>query len=192
MKNIIIIFCLIVLYCNIYGQGIKIYNESGSKVFKENSIFEIFTDKEDIGECDCSNFIEFQGKITAIEKDSIQMNVSMFRSNQVTEKSSISQTQVSKDQELRMAIAKTDIRLLRNYKDLNKAKNPNAKSGLGVLLISTGIITGLNTFLVSKGKNRHRLWISSGLQITLGAIFIKLGHNKKYNFKSRDNPWKFD
>ena len=186
------ILCLTVISLNAFGQGIKISNDKKSKTFKEQSIFEIQSGINRMEKFDCCNFTEVRGIITSIEKDSIQMKVSMLKKTQITEEYSTSQTKLSKNQKIKMAIAKTDILTLKNFKNLNKAKNQNATSGLGALLVTTGIITGLNSLLVSKGKNRNRLLISGGLQVGIGALIIKLGRPKKYRFKKSNEPWKFD
>ena len=63
--------------------------------------------------------------------------------------------------------------------------------GLGGILLTTGIITAANRFVVSDNDSKRKLAISGGIQFGVGLTLLTFTGTRKYKFNEKENPWRF-
>lgn len=193
MQKHIIFFIFLLSVSNIFGQELKISNGEEEKILNTNGVYEIVIGNGDISAndefCNCSTLT---GKIVSFTKDSLRLDLTHVYSYQLVDKVAFQNSFVAKNNTITSTIAKSDIQRMKYFKS---AKNKNRKEGvllgLGGVLLTTGVITAANTFLVSDKSSKKNLWISSGIQFSIGATLLSFTGTRKYNFKEKEKPWKF-
>ncbi len=71
-------------------------------------------------------------------------------------------------------------RLSDAYKSMKRKEN---LIPLGGLLLTTGLVTGINTFFVKDKKGKNALLLSGGIQIGAGITFLIASTSRKYHFQ---------
>lgn len=117
------------------------------------------------------------------------MKVTSYRNIKNVDNENLDYTYFSKSRTITTTVAQKDIHYLSNYKSYASFKRKSAFSRTAGLLIITGGVTALNTFVVN-GKNAKRnLLISGGAQIGVGIIFGLLSNSKKYYLNEAADVW---
>ena len=173
-----------------YAQSFKLYRGSEVKTSKDGSIFEVQLIGVKPTDCNkCRDYTQIFGQITSVSKDSFTMKVTSYRSIKNIDNEQLDNTYFSKSSSIRTTIANNDIHYIRNFKSYASQNRKSAFTVPAGLLITTGAVTALNTFVVN-GKNAKRnLLISGGAQISLGVIFGLLSNSKKYYMNEAADVW---
>ena len=84
---------------------------------------------------------------------------------------------------------KNDIIVVRHFKSEKSRNRKVVLFGLGAAFLSTGIITAMNTFVISDSDSKKNLWRSSGIQAGAGIALMIANGSKKYQVKGKDTFW---
>lgn len=90
---------------------------------------------------------------------------------------------------IKTTIAQDEIVYLKNFKSYKSNSRKEGFKIAGTLLLFTGTVTALNTFLVKDKSNKGNLLISGGIQMGLGIGFLVSGSSKKYYLKDNEDIW---
>jgi len=188
-KAIIFVICCL-LSLNGFGQRLTLFKGNDQKTFKESSIFEVVTSESnpdnDNNSCNATELI---GKLISISNDSMTLQLSSYtkkRNEENFEGANIFNLQAWP---MKATIAQKEIVYLKNFKSY---KSRNRKDGFqiaGGILLFTGAVTALNTFVVKDKSNKGNLLLSGGAQVGLGIGFLIAGSSKKYNLRNNEEIW---
>ena len=184
----LVFFCFLSL--SGFGQKLTLSNANKQKTFKEGSIFEIAASKSNYD--NDKNFCtttESIGKLISIGKDSMTLQLSSYTNK--TNAGSLEGVDIFnfQSQPIKTTIAQDEIVYLKNFKSYKSKSRKGGFLVAGTLLLFTGTVTALNTFLVKDKSNKGNLLISGGIQMGLGIGFLVSGSSKKYYLKDNEDIW---
>ena len=190
MKILYVLF-LSFLASNICAQQFEISNSSKSKKIKKGYFIEMISGE--LGEVvpNCCEYTQMFGYLDSVRGDSIYMKVNTMNINKSKDGLSLSEAYQFEKLDIIQAIPKDDILYMKIYKSKKSQKRSNAFALVGGLLIISGSVTALNTFLVKDKSNKRNLFIAGGIQIGAGFILGISTNPSKYHFKKVNDPYKF-
>lgn len=166
------------------AQGITIKRGNSHKTFKQNSTFKIYQKiiTADL-ENQCCEVVECIGTITGLSPDSLTLRLKSYSSKKNVFDSKVENELYSLPETMTATISKKDIDYLQRYKSYKSMKRKENLIPLGGLLLTTGLVTGINTFFVKDKKGKNALLLSGGIQIGAGITFLLAGASRKYHFQ---------
>jgi hypothetical protein len=179
-------------WLELFRKGLTLIKGNYQKTFKEGFVFEIVNaEKPKSKDADCCNYTQLTGKIYSIEGDSITLQLFSVSNKKVIDGTENEHIYFSQTGMIKSTIAWDQIYYLRNFKNY---KNINRKTNfqiIGAILMVTGAVTMLNSFIVDTRSNKNKLLYTGGAQIGLGLGFSILGSTKKYFLHHTNNNWVF-
>jgi len=190
MKILCVLF-LSLVFSNIFSQQFEISNSSYSKKIKKGYFIEMIVG--DVGDenPNCCAFTQMYGYLDSVLKDSIYMKVENMSINRSQDNVSLSENYQWEKLHKIQAIPKDEILYLKIYKSKKSQKRSDAFAIVGGLLMVSGCITALNTFLVKDSSNKNTFLIAGGIQISTGVLLGLSTNPSKYHFKKVNDPYKF-
>ena len=191
MKKINLHFSFLFFTLILSAQTLTLTNGSMEKKLVSSGIYEIYlADSETDFRNDCCNYTDLRGTLTNVTTDSIYMKLNWFAERNMIDDTKIAYSTVSQKGSNYSSFAHSDIFSIRHFKSDKSKKRKQNLSTTGGLLVITGLVTAVNTFLLDNKDGRQILWQSAGVQGGLAIAFIIAGSSKKYQLKGGNPEWK--
>jgi len=191
MKRIIltIIFSLSLSFS--FCQELKISNGKRAKTFPNSTVFKMIVSVgENYEPQKCCNYLEIVGQIQSIGKDSIKMKLDEVWSQRNVEEFNYGEYLESLPGNIDFSFHRDSLRFLSAYRSLKAKKRKSIPDVIGGVLITTGLISGINSLMVLDKESKNRLRITGAFEVGLGRLTIFLFQKKSYSFIHPDKAWK--
>lgn len=184
----LIIFFFITLQFT-FSQTFLLTNGATEKKFPDGSAYKMILGEPSEEENGCCEFAELEGVLTAVTKDSFQMDLKKYYFRNKVDDVEVEYGIFANENFNYGVFAKSDIYSLQRFKS---PKNIKRKANIGILggiLIFTGVATGINYFVVNKDSRKEILY-SAGVQVGLGIVLASSSGSKKYRLKGEGDVWR--
>jgi len=190
MKTILTIIFLI-LSNSLISQIFSIENAKVSKHIKSSDhiVLQIIPEGKynAIPNCD---FVEMTGKFVGTTKDSLLFNANYFQFTKCFDCQDCFIDPNYLNDESNKMIAKSDVLNFTKYNSLASKKTKNAMVIIGGIIMIGGALTTINALVIG-GENKNNYLVAGGAQLATGLIIGFSFNQSSYEFKKKNDPWKF-
>ncbi len=187
-----VLFIIGMITMPLWGQTtVRISNGKKEKSFQSDSYYRmVLGEKRNKDKENCCFYLDVEGSIQNISKDSVEMRVNRLTSNRVGADFSMKDV-LDAPTAYAMNFAIKDVYSLTHYHSKRSKKRRNNFLGTGGILLLTGLATAMNALVLKDQPGKRTLLYSGGAQLGLGLTLIILSKPKSFLFKARGNQWRF-